>query len=185
MIHYMIIRLMDRHTLPPSFTAPQLVENYWMGKLPIATTQVRTQDLRSDFLRRVLQSFDANETLLKRVIRQMPFLCFVRYIYPRNTFFPCTLCADAQGGPPQQEPFAQQPAMMQAHHRQACRTPQVWTHTHTYKHTHKYIHTFAQQLTMMQAHHRQACRTPQVWTHTHTYKHTHTNIYTHSLSSWP
>ena len=24
------------------------------------------------------------ETLLKRVIRQMPFLCFVRYIYPRN-----------------------------------------------------------------------------------------------------
>ena len=127
---------MDRHTLPPSFTAPQLVENYWMGKLPIATTQVRTQDLRSDFLRRVLQSFDANETLLKRVIRQMPFLCFVRYIYPRNTFFPCTLCADAQGGPPQQEPFAQQPAMMQAHHRQACRTPQVWTHTHTYIQTH-------------------------------------------------
>jgi len=24
------------------------------------------------------------ETLLKRVVQQMPFLCFVRYIYPRN-----------------------------------------------------------------------------------------------------
>ena len=31
-----------------------------------------------------MQTMLNNETLLKRVIRQMPFLCFVRYIYPRN-----------------------------------------------------------------------------------------------------
>jgi hypothetical protein len=27
-----------------------------------------------------------DETLLKGVIRQMPFMCFVRYMYPRNMF---------------------------------------------------------------------------------------------------
>jgi len=31
------------------------------------------------------------ETLLKRIIRQMPFLCFVRYIYPRNKASPPNL----------------------------------------------------------------------------------------------
>ena len=29
-------------------------------------------------------AMEIRETLLKRVIWQMPFLCFVRYIYPRN-----------------------------------------------------------------------------------------------------
>jgi len=31
------------------------------------------------------------ETLLKRIIRQMPFLCFVRYIHPRNKASPPNL----------------------------------------------------------------------------------------------
>ena len=51
-----------------------------------ATTKDQTQDLRSSAIFRggLLQGFDTNETLLKRVVREMPFMCFVQYIYPCN-----------------------------------------------------------------------------------------------------
>jgi hypothetical protein len=43
--------------------------------------EIRARGLTQHLLHAVTR---LHETLLKRVIRQMPFLCIVRYIYPRN-----------------------------------------------------------------------------------------------------
>jgi hypothetical protein len=40
--------------------------------------------LRAGLEREQERDLGMSETLLERVILQMPFLCFVRYIYPRN-----------------------------------------------------------------------------------------------------
>jgi len=48
-------------------------------QMMLAMQQSMTQSMQS-----IQKMVEGNETLLKRVLRQMPFLCFVRYIYPRN-----------------------------------------------------------------------------------------------------
>jgi len=57
---------------------PNIVRAIQGGRLPLHPTAPVQPLLRRQ------PGLCNDEMLLKRVIRQLPFLCFVRYIYPRN-----------------------------------------------------------------------------------------------------
>ena len=64
---------------------PNIVRAIQGGRLPLHPTAPVQPLLRRQ------PGLCNDEMLLKRVIRQLPFLCFVRYIYPRNKASPPNL----------------------------------------------------------------------------------------------
>jgi hypothetical protein len=111
-----------------------------------------------------------SETLLKRVIRQMPFLYFVRYIYPRNTV---CLHIYIRASPWRGH-------VLTRYSLSRCCQPaspaNTHTHTHTNTHTQVHIHTGAGKHTHVAFTHT---HTHVAFTHTHThvaFTHTHTHV---------